>query len=124
MKSQIKNATELTQFIQNALPHIKDTGKARDLRKIKPDPISKGKGVIIWWGNPRIDEVTELRVTVNLGVSNVCHLDPPYAKDCEALLKSAYSLQNERITQEKVIDVPAESVGVDKVENNIAIQTT
>ena len=63
-----KNAAELTKFLSASLPLYSVTGHAKDLRKIEADPIGKGKSVIIWYGQPRIQELTRLRVTVNLTV--------------------------------------------------------
>ena len=109
-KIEFKNATELARFIESALPSIKQTGKAKDLRKIKPDPKSKGKAVIIWWGNSNINDVTELRVTVHLGVSNMALNDPSIPKACEFLLKEAFLRQHGEVQQEKQekVEVPAD----------------
>ncbi len=113
-KIEFKNATELARFIESALPSIRQTGKAKDLRKIKPDPKSKGKGVIIWWGNSNIHEITELRVTVHLGVSNVSLNDPAIPKTCEFMLKEAFLIQHGEVKQEKVAAPVAVEVPVDE----------
>lgn len=118
MKVEFKNATELARFIESALPSIKTTGKAKDLRKIKPDPKAKGKGVIIWWGNSNIQEITELRVSVFLKVSNVTLNDPSIPKTCEFLLKEAYAIQTGEIKQETTLveeNIPVESEKVEAV---------
>lgn len=118
MKIEFKNATELARFIESALPSMKKTGKAKDLRKIKADLKSKGKAVVIWWGSSNIHEVIELRVTVHLGVSNVTLNDPVIPKTCEFLLKEAYAIQTGEIKQETTLveeTVPVESEKVEAV---------
>jgi len=115
MKVEFKNAKELARFIESALPTMQKTGKAKDLRKIKTDPKGKGKSVIIWWGNSNIHEITELRVTVHLGVSNMALNDPVIPKTCEFLLKEAYAIQTGEIKQQTTLT--EESVPVqEKVE--------
>lgn len=97
-KFSINNATELTSFIHGALPHMQETGLSRHLRKIKTDPNGKGKSVIIWWGCPSMQDRTELRVTVGLGVRNLTNpLDTELEVSTSELLKKKLSEKNRRI---------------------------
>ena len=87
-----KSTSELAAFVTKALPNMSDTGLAKHLRKIKNDVKSKGKGIIIWYGNSNILSVTELRVTVNLGVKNLTEpIWDTIAPSVEKVLKDAYS---------------------------------
>jgi len=101
MKTNIRNANDLARFVESTLPLFSITGLAKDLRKIKSDSRAKGKGIIIWWGSSRLQEVIELRVSVALVVRRVNMFDPPVAKECERLLQQAYMAQNGEVMQEK-----------------------
>jgi len=94
-KMVIRNSSELTNFISKSLPWMKDTGKAKDLRKIEQDPKGKGKSVIIWYGSPKVDHVTKLQVTVNLGVHpHGFVIDPAVMGNTENELKIALAVIN------------------------------
>ena len=103
----IKNASELTNFIGKALPWMRDTGKAKHLRKIERDVKSKGKAVIIWYGCPNASAIEKLRVTVNLGVySHGFISDPKSIRDTENELKIALSCMNGKVSQKKAVKKP------------------
>ena len=105
----IKNASELTNFIGKALPWMRDTGKAKHLRKIESFPKSKGKAVIIWYGCPNASAIEKLRVTVNLGVYPHGFIsDPKSIWDTENELKIALACMNGKVNQKKAVKEPVE----------------
>jgi len=123
-KVTIKNATELTNFIGKALPWMRDTGKAKHLRKIERDVKSKGKAVIIWYGCPNASAIEKLRVTVNLGVySHGFISDPKSIQDTENELKIALACMNgksvvKQVKQEKIVK---ENVEVAEVVESVEV---
>lgn len=62
-------ASQLTDILTNALPHVRQTGLTKDLRKISPDKRSKGKAINFSWRN------STFRLTENLRVQeyNFCN---------------------------------------------------
>jgi ribosomal protein S8 len=125
-KTVIKNASELSMFIGKALPWMRDTGKAKHLRKIEDFPKSKGKAVIIWYGCPTSNDITKLQVTVNLKVHAYGFVsDPQIITDTENELKIALACMDQERKQVKAriakkvqkarIEIPAEPVAVEAV---------
>lgn len=113
--SAIKNASELTLFIGKSLPWMKDTGKAKHLRKIESDVKSKGKAVIIWYGCSNSNAITKLHVTVNLKVrSHGFVADPNVVSDTENELKIAFACRNQE--QNQVVQVVQVKEQVEVVE--------
>lgn len=103
--TKLVNADMLTTFVNDTLPRFQDTGKARDLRKIKPDPASHGKGIIIWYGCPSLSQVLELKVTCGLNVSPTDHMSYDIANSTEAELKLAMEKRVKKVAkaQEKAL---------------------
>jgi hypothetical protein len=122
----LKNISELTNFIGKALPWMRDTGKARHLRKIEADVQSKGKAVIIWYGCTSASSVTKLKVTVNLGVHPYGFVaDPAIIHDTENELKIAFACMYgaKQVKQQKVTVKAAEPVVVEEVKAVETVET-
>lgn len=96
MITKITNAVELQAFIEQTLPLMSVTGKARDLRKIKPDPASHGKGVLIWFGCPTLSYKIEMRVTTALNVIPL-YGEWDEARLAEDLLKKGWQKRMNRL---------------------------
>ena len=116
-KVTIKNSSELTNFIGKALPWMRETGKAKHLRKIEPDTKSKGKAVIIWYGCGSSNSITKLRVTVNLGVRPHGFVaDPSVVRETENDLKIAFACMYGTVKQvEQKVEQTSEPVEVEAV---------
>jgi hypothetical protein len=125
-KKTLKNISELTNFVGKALPWMRDTGKARHLRKIEPDVQSKGKAVIIWYGCTSASSVTKLKVTVNLGVHPYGFVaDPAVVRETESELKIAFACMYgaKQVKQKKVTLKVAKPVAVEEVKAVETVET-
>lgn len=97
MKIKIKDTTELRAFIEKALPNYSVTHLAKHLRKIKDDPATNFKNLIIWYGCPRITELIELRVTTALHVTSVDGFNGDIAQATQDELQKAWDKNCKRI---------------------------
>lgn len=98
---EVKGTANIIGALENALPHIRNTGMINHLAMIKPDPRSKGGAIMFKW------QKRDFRLTANLKVSEyVFGIDAPdmteeneVTKELEDKIRRPFVLEERRLNK-------------------------